>query len=314
MSNASSPPSAPRKGRGFGFYFWATIFTLLAVTLVAVAAAMIRSAGSESPAQPSASGSLIEQQLSGIISDAQRRSVAAVEREVDPHLDRIFGPVYAAIPAYADFHYTVWGQYAELGAAVLEDRVGSTMRQHMFDGFEDRHQAEIAALHQVYLTELSDAFAAESQARTGSARLNRASQQILEDAKQRMMITAPAGAVSSVAVGSIVAPIAGKIIASTAAKAAAKGVGKAAGIGGGMAAGAAGGSFLGPVGTVAGGVGGGLATWLLVDYAVVKLDEYFNRDEFEAELRAAIDVERQNMRREILASYAGPESPSPTAP
>ena len=309
---SAGAPAQAGPARGWGFYFWATILALLAISLAAVTIALIRTSGVETAATqppafapaPPAPRSLTQEQLAGLVARARQHGLRQIEAAIDPQLDRIFDPVHAAIPAYADFHYSVWGQYAELGAAVIEQEVGSLMRDRLFGGFEQRHASAMAALHATYISAVRDAFAGASQVGPGDAPWSDSAQTVLRDTRRRLTIAAPAGAVSAIAAGSIAAPVAAKIVASTAAKAAAKGVGKVAGIGSGAAAGAAAGSLLGPVGAVAGGAGGAIITWLAVDYAAVKLDEYFNRDMFEAELRAAIDAEKARLRRQVLAAYA----------
>lgn len=297
--------------RGIAFYFWATILTLVTVTLVLVALALLRPLPDTATPPPSAI-SLTQERLGQIETRARQAGRQAVAAHLDPALARLFAPVHAAIPAYADFHYSVWGQYAELLAAGtetlgIEEEVGSLMRQHLFAGFEDRHSAEMAALSKIYRTAVTDAFTREGDrlAETSGQPLPEAVERSLRDAQRRMLVTAPlASASATVAVAAIVKPIAKKIVAATAAKAAAKGLGKAGGIGGAATAGAIAGSSLGPLGTVIGGIGGGIAGWLAVDYAIVKLDEYFNRDEFEAELARAIDEQKAAMRRSILNSFA----------
>ncbi|MDF3606885.1 hypothetical protein PE067_12555 [Paracoccus sp. DMF-8] len=304
--NPLSPATTRPTGRGIGFYFWATILVLIAATLILVGLALLRPL----PDAPPAPASLTQQQLGQIETRARQAGAQAVAAHLDPALDRMFRPVHAAIPAYADFHYSVWGQYAELLAAGaetlgIEEEVGSLMRQHLFAGFEDRHSAEMAALTEIYRTTVTDAFTREGErlAETTGQPLTDAIEKSLHDAQRRMLVTAPlASASATVAVVAIVKPIAKKVVAATAAKAAAKGLGKAGGIGGAAAAGAAAGSVVGPVGTVVGGVAGAVVGWLAVDYAVVKLDEYFNREEFEAGLATAIDEQKAAMRQSILNS------------
>ena len=50
-------------------------------------------------------------------------------------------------------------------------------------------------------------------------------------------------------------------------------------------------SWSGP-GAAACGVVGAVAAWLVTDAVIINLDEYFNRDEFEAELRQIIGEDR----------------------
>ena len=49
------------------------------------------------------------------------------------------------------------------------------------------------------------------------------------------------------------------------------------------------------------GIVGGAAAWFLTDAVVVNIDEYFNREDFEAELRAILDEDRAE-KHELLAA------------
>ena len=49
---------------------------------------------------------------------------------------------------------------------------------------------------------------------------------------------------------------------------------------------------------------GGAAAWVATDAAIISLDEYFNRDEFEAELRQLIDEDRARKTQAIEAALA----------
>lgn len=313
-----APDTIRPTGRGIGFYFWATILVLIAVTLVLVGLALLRPLPDAPTAPLPAQISLTQQQLGQIETRARQAGHQAVAAQLDPALDQMFQPVHAAIPAYAEFHYSVWGQYAELLAAGaetlgIEEEVGSLMREQLFAGFEDRHRAEMTRLDDIHRTALTDAFVREGEtlAAISGQPLPQAVAMTLQDAQNRMLVTLPmASASATLAVVAIVKPIAKKIVAATAVKAAAKGLGKAGGIGGAATAGAIAGSTLGPVGTVIGGIGGGIIGWLAVDYAVVKLDEYFNRAEFEAELARAIDEQKAAMGQSILARFAAtPDTP-----
>ena len=97
------------------------------------------------------------------------------------------------------------------------------------------------------------------------------------------------------------ATIAKKLAAKVAAKASAKGLAK----GGGVLAGAGGGALLcswsGPGAAVCG-VVGGAAAWLLTDAVVVNIDEYFNREDFENELRTLLDEDRAKKRKQLTAA------------
>lgn len=105
-------------------------------------------------------------------------------------------------------------------------------------------------------------------------------------------VAATGGFASAKLAAAITAKVATKVIAKTAVGVAVKGTG----IGGGAATGAAIGAFMGPVGAGVGGVLGGAVAWFAVDSAIVLIDELWNREEFEDDLRAMIDEERHILR------------------
>lgn len=132
----------------------------------------------------------------------------------------------------------------------------------------------------------------------------------LTDLSRRMQGGAVAG---TVVAALIVRRIVGKGVMRVAAKAAgkavaARGAGSLGGAGAGGAAGAAIGSLVPVVGTVIGGVVGavvgGVATWVATDLALLKLEEYFTRDTFRAEIVAAIEDQRAAVLAQIRAAGA----------
>lgn len=138
----------------------------------------------------------------------------------------------------------------------------------------------------------------------------------LDDAKSRASVGKPIGlalgilgARAGVQVVKVVSRALGrKVLIAIGRKTVAKTAARGTGIGSGAGAGAAIGAILGPPGAVAGGIIGGVATWFAVDYAVISIDEYFNRTEFEAELRVLIDEERNALRTVLLGQIAAKRS------
>lgn len=316
-----TPGMVPRIGRGrrgIGFWFWATILALLGATLLLVAiAALGRPAGPDDAAARPRS-SITQDQLDRITREAHQAGLSALQAGMDPVLDAVFAPVHAAIPAYADFHYSVWGQYAELGTAALEaagfeQQVYGILRKHLFEGHDARLVEAVGQAQEIYEAAARDSLRRSGEALSPGGWTGPAAT-ALEDARRRMRLTAPAGFLGGLGTAAIAKPIAGKILASTAVKAAAKGAGKVTGIGGTAAAGAAAGSLLGPVGAAAGGIGGAVLGWLIVDQAVIGLDEYFNRADFEAELCRVIEAERARLRDALLSRHGATLSTQAAAP
>jgi len=277
--------------------FFTTIGVLCAATLILIALAALRPTSYDPPAST----------VAAWIAEAAQRASAETEAAVADEMRVVFAPVYAAIPAYADFHYSVLGEYIELTEAAT-GAVAQGVEDRLFPDFDQRYAAALARIDPVFAERFAAALAEISARPEGALPLGDATRAALADAQARMSVTAPLATVAAAGVGKAAAKALSKALLKTLAKTAAKtGLktgAKAAGIGGGMAAGAGIGSVLGPPGALLGGVIGGVATWIAVDYAVIKIDEVLNRDAFEAELRALIDAERARLTQGVLAALA----------
>lgn len=254
----------------------------------------------------------------GVVEDWARRAAEvatkAATTELRARLDVVFAPVHAAVPAYADFHYSVLGEYIELTEAALRS-VSSSMEERLFEGFDPRL---IAALDEVgktyqaaFRSEIEQSAEAGRLALGEEAILGAATRLAIEDTVARAGVGVPAE-IAAAGVGAIGAKAAaaalGKALVKGVAKIAAKSAVKPLGIGGAAAAGAAAGSPAGPPGAVIGGVVGAALGWFTMDYAIVKIDELISREAFEADLHALIDGEQELLAlriEDLLASRAG---------
>lgn len=247
---------------------------------------------------------------------------AKTEQIVAKRIDTAFAPVYQQIPLFLDFHYSVIGEYTELTAAVAGG-AGVELKRILFDevDFDQRLQGAIASIQSESDTVLSSALTKINDgvrekldlAPSELALLGKVVTLSMDDAAQRfnggeLMLKSAGAMVGAGAVAAIMTKTIGKKIASKlAAKAAAKTAAKAAtGVGGGAATGAAAGMLCGPLAWVCapvGGVAGAVTFWLATDKAIIEVDEYFNKETFEAELRAIIDEEKARLSAEIGALY-----------
>ena len=304
------PPKSPRasneqkkNSRVASRFFWATVFILSVATLALTVVGRFRSTEPSPPAMVEINPTTLER----LLSDTAIVAKTSVEPEISSLLDRVYGPAYEAIPAYADFHYSVLGEYVELTEAVT-GQMSQALYERLFDGFERRLTDAAFNLDQRYVEEyrrnLQEQIAAQVSRESISLPLGKVTDAVLQDAKDRALTTLPLATVAVGIAGSgslkvISATIAKKLAVKIAAKASAKGLAK----GGGVMAGVGGGALLcswsGPGAAVCG-VVGGAAAWLLTDAVIVNIDEYFNREEFEAELQAILDEDRAE-KRKLLA-------------
>jgi len=237
------------------------------------------------------------------LGNAAKHTENKVASSIDDKLAEVYAPVFAAIPKYADFHYSVFGEYIELTQAVM-GRMNNAVNEKLFDGFAGRVESEAALLGQeyvdIYTNALQDEIRKEFPSVNTGIQLGPVTQAVISDAIDRAKITTPLATVAAAMAGRgalkvSTAVISKKIAARVAAKAAAKGIAKGGGILVGAGSGALLCSWSGP-GAVLCGVVGGVGAWLVTDAVVINLDEYFNRDEFEADLRQLIDEDRKEKK------------------
>ena len=286
-------------------FFWAVIVILAGLTLFFSLLGTMRNT---EPTKPT-TYEIPKTKLETLLSEAAKKAHVIVVAETELILKNVYAPVYAAIPKYADFHYSVLGEYVELTEAAF-GQMSKGLYDRLFNGFEERHLDAVTLLDQRYAEAYRDALKDQIEktipTEQSALPLGELTQAVLKDATGRARVTVPLSTVAAVVAGSgtlkvIATVIAKKMAAKVATKATLKGVAK----GGGFVAGAGGGALLcswtGPVAALCG-IAGGTAAWFLTDAAVVNIDEYFNREEFEAELRALIDEDR--VTRQLLIEQA----------
>lgn len=314
MSTSSDVPQADQdapmldaaRGKKASYFFWGTIIVLALITIGLTLMASLRDGTrqGETPAQQTVE--VERTKTEAIIGSAGQVAAQSTAEQVNALLDAVYRPVYAAIPAYADFHYSVYGEYTELGAAAI-GQMGGVIERRLFNGFEQRlNEAGMkvdALFKEEYRNVLRNRLAEVVPEDSRHLPLGNLTTAAIEDAQRRFRYTAPIGTIAAVGVGSgaikalsmaVAQKIAVKVGAKAALKGAAKGTGVVADAGGGALAC----SWSGPFAAVCG-AAGGVGAWLLADTAIISLDEYFNRDEFETELRLMVSEDRARRRTQI---------------
>ena len=315
---------------------WAyrTILTLISATLLLLIVAMVRQPRLPDYTQPAgrpsvdvnpdgAEPAILENELEEQAERRWRRfaermrrdPLPATDQAIEERIDMAFAPVYERIPGFLDWHYSIVGQYTELGQAALgalEDAIESRLFAALQERIGAATEAVAGIMHEEMRAEIEDWVRRESQ--TVPAGVTTAYERMLEvtvaDTVERFTVSAVpstlaavgTGVGSTVAVAVLAKALAKKVMASAALKTAGKVGGGLGGRLGGAAAGAAMGSVLGPVGAVVGGVAGGAAAWLAVDGAVVNIDEYLHREDLERELTELVDQQKASVKSALATA------------
>ena len=288
--------------------FWTAILAFIGVTFLALGAAFYN-AGVEDGDRVAAPPQELDLGLPAIeelIAHAEAAAVKATLPKVAKALEPVFAPVHAAVPSYTDFHYSVLGEYTELTQAALGS-VSTEMEERLFAGFDARLYDALRQIEVELISNMEEEVAGaleERRAAQGEATvISQATMVGVRNTLGRFRVSAPVDAIAAIGAAKIGARAAStalsKSLLKLVAKLSAKTAVKPVGVGGGAAGGAAIGSVGGPVGAFVGGVVGGTIAWFGIDFAVLKIDEFFNREDFEEELHAMIDAEQEKLRAAI---------------
>ena len=292
--------SAPKRNVESAAFWGAIVFMAIATVAVALIGSL-RSGGPDSTVRYEFEPTTIEE----ILGRASEATLQAVLQQTDPLLDGLYEPVYAAIPDYADFHYSLVGEYSLMFMA-LQGGIGDDLQQRLFGGFRQRTDSLLDELDsltlELYQSNLEEEVRDALNAESAGAVLGEASQLALDDAVARARVSIPiAGAAAIVGSGGLTALTAGmatKLGTAIAAKATAKGAVKGSAVLAGLGGGAVLCAWAGPLSAVCA-AGGGIAAWLLADGAIVNIAEVFNRDEFEDDLSRLVDEHKAEMKGRI---------------
>lgn len=284
---AQADASAPRAHQGLARWYWGIAGLLIVTALgVTVIAGQNLGTGADNAAW-----------ADGAMKKAEDLAMGVVDG-LDAELDRAFQPVYAGIPGYMDFHYSLTGEWLELGAAVT-GRMESQLDQQLFNGLDSR----IASISQrlqsdfdrIWLSSIKDALAENPLEEGPIAEL---AERSVGEARDRIRSTA--AVYGGLGVGAAALSVLPRVVASKlgpriAGKVAAKTGARWVTLAGGGGMGAALCSWAGP-GAAACAVVGIAVSWVGVDYAMIKLNEHVSREEFEHDLRALVDEQKAAIR------------------
>ena len=267
----------------------------------------------------------------------QEQLAAQIQQQIDAMVDASFSSVHDNVENFADWYYSLTGEYMRYAHAIGGD-MGRYMQQRFNEtvflpaALETNVDNMLVALNTQLLQSLKQSseklsaqlqlvVAANSWPVSSSTPVvgnsldldqlfARGFELTSTDINRQLfasMAAAGTGIVVAKGLGAMVAKkalakvaatnsfhLAATLLAKLAAKSAVKGGGVLAGAGTGAAVC----SPTGPGALICGAVGG-LIAWVVIDKAVIELDEALNRDLFEREIHAAIDVQQQKLKQDL---------------
>lgn len=221
---------------------------------------------------------------------------------IDKELDNLFVPIYANIDNFLDYHYSIKGEYSELGAMAFGNLEKMITDQLLGEDFGSRVDNTSIAIDNQYKINLKNHLSSIDKYATDSVDMN-----INQDALNRLKSDIDANMLQQeIKLGVVGGAIAIKITAMIVAKITTKGVVKAssklATKSAAASSGALAGLGCGPLAWLCSPIAAG-ALWIATDGVVVSGDEYLNRDNFKAEIIKALDENKNSLKKSYQKSY-----------
>lgn len=326
-------PPTRRNRATLVLWAWRTILVLISVTVLLSITAFIHgwSKPLEPPAPPEpprARGPVAPNPIGAceLRQQAERRWRAFRERQLRQRLhqtegaiqsgiETAFAPIYERIPPFLDWHYSVIGQYVELGQAAF-GRLQEEFATQLLAGLEGRivdASADVDRVMRDEMRESVDQWIRDEAQTLPTEALRTAYQRMLDatvpatiqrftvSAVPSAIVAAGAGGAGTAATATVAKGLAKKLMASMSVKTVGKAVARIGSPLGTAAAGAAAGAILGPAGAAIGVLAGATA-WLALDSAFVNVDEYLNRSALERDLIGLVDESKEQVKTALSAA------------
>ena len=228
-------------------------------------------------------------------------SIDSTNATIDERVDQLFEPVYSRVDTFLDFHYSVIGEYTELGLAAT-GKIEESIRERLF-GSQFGKSLSDATLHieSRFISEMErQRELIEGHVTTDIDReLNSDMLEILKRdinssiniQKGKIATLLGIGVSYKVIVATLSSKIAAKLSSKLAIKGAVKGGSKLGAAGIGAATGAA----CGPAAIICSPLLAA-AAWFGTDAIIVTGDEYLHRDEFKQEIIRSIDEQKRSLK------------------
>jgi hypothetical protein len=309
----------PKKKMGqFEKWFWITIGVLFLVWVLLQVVATSKEVNVPERSPDTVTENIIEgfglkvnlENAKQTIDDDLSSKLSGLDRIIDAEVEKAFAPAYSNVDRFLDYHYSVVGEYAELGAA-LEGKVAEKVNNMIFGSeFGDHLSHAFHNVNNEYAKYLNEHFDTVKNVAVNGVdtnlnadKLKNVFDQLSKDIGQRfetqnLKATAVVGTAATAGAAAIGAKVVSKLIGKTAVKAGAKVGAKAAAAG----TAATGGVLCGPAAPLCA-AGLAIGAWFATDAAVVAVDEHLNRDELRAQIIRSIDEEKKAFAESLKQSF-----------
>jgi len=221
---------------------------------------------------------------------------------IDKEVDNLFRPIYHNVDTFLDYHYSIIGEYSELGAMAMGNLEKMITDRLLGDEFAQRVDKASLSIDNQYKINLKqhlsiiDKYATDGVDRDIN---NKALDRLKSDIDANMLQQEiKLGVVGSAIAIKITAIILAKTTAKGAVKASAKLASKSAAVSTGALAGLG----CGPLAWLCSPIAAG-ALWVATDGVVVSGDEYLNRDEFKLEIIRALNDSKRSLKLSYQKTY-----------
>lgn len=236
-----------------------------------------------------------------------QKNMFILDKKIDMEINRAFRQAYSNIDPFLDFHYSVVGEYMELGG-MAAGTMEKMIEQKLFGSdFPIRLKDSLKVISSEYEIRLAEHFDFINQKATTKVNINLNSEIIddlqkhveqnikLQGSKMGVLVTAKfAPKLVKIAATKIAAKSSSKIAAKMAVKLGAK----SAAAGSGAVAGA----LCGPAFWICSPIAAG-ALWFGTDAVVSSIDEIYNRDEFKQDIMDSLVNQQNLIKRKLKQSY-----------
>ncbi len=309
----------------FWRWFWITIFILAAVYLLITLTALNKT----EEKKLSYKEMLLKLQENSpkileIIKDSSKISKEKIKQSICNNIDKAYEPLYLHIDNFADFHYSLRGEYTEL-LSILSDKMAKMLEKKLFKpaNFDKNLNSALNDIKEEMKTVLKEDFNRTQKRIKTILKLNDSETDFLfgeilnitkKDTLKRFTSSYPnllkaAGTSGASATGAFLGAklfsktMGKKLAIKLAAKASIKIGAKASTAGGTAAAGAEAGALFGPFGAAVGGVVGAVVGWIATDKIVIEVDKILNEEDFKKEIKEMIDMQKLKTKEALYKFY-----------